>query len=97
MPKLYIDTFEEFKTRTEKRDFEICTFIYAAVKKGVDRGYNKVKVFDMVLKADPTHEYSFSLDRSQWKKALDSCLEAYAEQDLFDDCINIKALRDSLK
>lgn len=96
MPKLYIDSVEEFRKRVETADFEICTFIYSAVKRGASRGYSKVKVFDMVVKHDPATEYSFSLERPQWKKALESCIRVYSEQELYEDCIEIKRLLESL-
>ncbi len=96
MPILEIDSYEEFSKRTEERDFVICTFILSAIRKGCAKNYNKVKVFDLVLRTDPKHSYAFSLERSQWKKALNSCLEAYAERELYEECTRIKELLDSL-
>lgn len=96
MPILEIDNFEEFTKRTEERDFEICTFILAAIKKGHAKKYNKVKVFDLVMKTDPAHKYAFSLERSEWKKALSACIDSYAERELYEECTKIKALLDSI-
>lgn len=96
MPILEIDNYEEFVKRTEDKDFEICTYIFAAIKKGHAKKFNKVKVFDMVMKTDPAHKYGFSLERSEWKKALNTCLEAYAERELYEECVEIKSLLKSL-
>ena len=96
MPILELENYEEFVKRTEVKDFEICTYILAAVRRGHARKYNKVKVFDMIMKTDPTHSYSFSLERSEWKKALTACLEAYADRELYEECSEIKSLLESL-
>lgn len=96
MPVLELNSYEEFIQRTEDKDFEICTYIFTGIKKGYVKKYNKVKVFDMVMKTDPLHKYSFSLERSEWKTALVTCIESYAERELYEECTEIKALLDSI-
>ena len=96
MPILELNSYEEFVKRTEDKDFEICTYIFAAIKKGYVKKYNKVKVFDMVMKTDPLHKYGFSLERSEWKKALTTCLEAYTDRELYEECVEIKSLLESI-
>jgi len=96
MPILQLNSYEEFVKRTEDKDFEICTYIFEAIKKGHAKEYTKVKVFDMVMKTDPIHKYGFSLERSEWKKALVACIESYAERELYEECTEIKALLDSI-
>lgn len=96
MPILEINNYEEFIRRTTERDFEICEFILAAIRKGHAKRYNKVKVFDLVMKTDPAHKYAFSLEKSEWKKALTACIEAYTERELYEECTEIKALLQSL-
>jgi hypothetical protein len=96
MPILELENYEEFVKRTEVKDFEICTYILTAVRRGYTKKYNKVKVFDMIMRTDPFSRYSFSLERSEWKKALNACLEAYAERELYEECSEIKSLLESL-
>lgn len=86
MAKLIVESVEDFKERTEAADFRICQHIYPAIKRGVEKNRKSVKVFDLILKGDPMHEYSFTLDRNQWRRALTTCLEAYAKQELYEDC-----------
>jgi len=97
MSKIVVESLESFKERAESADFEICKYIYAAVRKGIDKNYRTVKVFDLVLKGDPMHEYSFTLSKEQWKKALTTCLEAYSTQELYEECIIIQKLIATLK
>ena len=90
MSKLTVESLESFKKRTEGGDFEICKHIYTAIKKGIEKNYRTVKVFDLMIKGDPMHEYSFTLVKGQWKKALATCLESYASKELYEECIVIQ-------
>lgn len=96
MSRIEVESLESFKERAESADFEICKHIYAAIKKGMDKNYKTVKVFDLILKGDPMHEYSFTLSKEQWKKALSTCLDAYSNQELYEECIIIQKMIKSL-
>ena len=92
MSRLVVESLEDFKQKAENANFEICQHIYNAVKRGIERKSKSVKVFDLVLKGDPMHEYSFTLVRDQWPKALNTCLESYSNQELYEECIIIQKL-----
>lgn len=92
MSKIIVESLEDFKEKAENANFEICKYIYPAIKRGIEKQRRSVKVFDLILKGDPMHEYSFTLDKAQWKKALTTCLEAYSNQELYEDCIVIQKL-----
>lgn len=96
MPVIRVADIEEFTRRTDERDFEICKHIYEAIQKAIKRNIKTVKVFDLVLDADPLHKYSFSLSKDQWKTALNSCLDAYTAQELYEECTQIKSIINSL-
>lgn len=96
MSKIMVESLESFKERTEGADFEICQHIYTAVKKGIEKNYKNVKVFDLLIKGDPMHEYAFTLSKAQWKKALSTCLDAYANKELYEECIVIQNLLKTL-
>lgn len=92
MSRLIVESIEDFKEKAESANFEICKHIYPAIKRGIENNRKTVKVFDLILKGDPMHEYSFSLSKEQWKRALTTCLEAYTHQELYEDCIVIQKL-----
>ena len=95
MAKLIVESLEDFKQKAEGANFEICEYIYTAIARGIERKQKSVKVFDLIIKGDPMNEYSFTLAKEQWKKALTTCLEAYSNQELYEDCIMIqKYLKD---
>ena len=95
MPTLTVECFEEFQERTKMQDFEITTYIYQAVKKGLARGYKKVKVMKVIMKDEPGVWFDFYLEESEWLTALNVCLTHYTTQELFEDCIEIKNLIDT--
>lgn len=92
MARITVESIEDFKQKAEEADFEICEHIYHAVKKGIEKNQRSVKVFDLVIKGDPMHEYAFTLSREQWEKALTTCIEAYSAQELYEECITIQKL-----
>jgi len=95
MPTLTVECFEEFQERTKIQDFEIITYIYQAIKKGLTRGYKKVKVMKVIMKDEPGSWFDFYLEDSEWLNALNVCLDHYTIQELFEDCIEIKNLIDT--
>lgn len=92
MSKLIVTSIEDFKEKAEGASFEICKYIYPAIKRGIERGVRSVKVFDLIIKGDPMNEYSFTLEKSQWRKALTTCLESYSNEELYEECIIIQKL-----
>jgi len=89
------ETFEDFIKRVEGRDLEISTEIYSKIMRGHKRGFKKVKVFTVSL--NNGDHFDFEIDRSEWSKALNTCLEAFAENDMFEECIEITTVLKQLK
>jgi hypothetical protein len=92
MSKLMVESLEDFKEKAEGASFEICKHIYPAIKRGIEKETKTVKVFDLIIKGDPMNEYSFTLVKGQWRKALTTCLESYSNEELYEDCIVIQKL-----
>ena len=42
-------------------------------------------------------EYFVEIDKSQWKIALQSCIDKLVENEKYEDCISIKKLMDKIK
>lgn len=82
-------SFDEFRERLERRDFEIASVIYEAISKGYSRNAKQVTAFNFKQKGSDDI-YGFSLSREQWPLALSTCLDIYAEQELYEECIKIK-------
>jgi hypothetical protein len=90
------DSVSEFTQRVEDGDYEISKAIYDGIKHGVKRKRKAVVVFSFNLtgKADV---YDFTIDRSQWSTALNTCMNIFAKHDMFEECIEIQNLLKELK
>jgi hypothetical protein len=88
-------SFNEFRERIEGKDIEVASAIYEAIKKGYTRKVKQVTAFEFKQKGSDSI-YGFSLSREQWPLALSTCLEIYAEQELYEECIDIKNMLNEL-
>ena len=88
-------SISEFRERVEGRDFEVASAIYEAIKKGYNRKTKQVTAFNFRQKGSDDI-YGFSLSREQWPLALNTCLEIYTEQELYEECIVIKNILNEL-
>lgn len=82
-------SFNEFRERVEGKDIEVASAIYEAIKKGYNHKLKQVTAFEFKQKGSDSI-YGFSLSREQWPLALSTCLEIYAEQELYEECVVIK-------
>jgi hypothetical protein len=85
------DTFAEFRERVESKDIEVAEAIYGSIKQGYSKQKSEVTAFEFKEKGS-NDIYGFSLSREQWNMALDTCLAIYAEQELYEECTEIKNL-----
>jgi hypothetical protein len=88
-------SFNEFRERVEGKDFEVASAIYEAISKGYKRKSKQVTAFNFKQKGSDSI-YGFSLSREQWPLALSTCLEIYSEQELYEECIEIKNILNEL-
>lgn len=89
------NSVSEFRERVEGRDFEVASAIYEAIAKGYKGKKKLVTAFNFRQKGSDDI-YGFSLSREQWPLALSTCLEIYAEQELYEECIKIKNILNEL-
>ena len=85
----------EFRERVEGKDFEVASAIYEAIFKGYSRNAKQVTAFNFKQKGSDDI-YGVSLSREQWPLALNTCLEIYAEQELYEECVKIKNIINDL-
>ena len=89
------NTFAEFRERVESKDSEVAEAIYGSIKQGYSKQKSEVTAFEFKEK-ESNDIYGFSLSREQWNMALNTCLAIYAEQELYEECTEIKNLINSL-
>jgi len=88
-------SFSEFRLRVEGKDFEVVSAIYEAISKGYKSKKKQVTAFNFRQKGS-NDIYGFSLSREQWPLALNTCLDIYAEQELYEECSKIKNIINGL-
>ena len=85
------DSIEDVKSAVENKDINISIEVYKQIKKAF---YSKVKrkkvtAFSIQLKDNIV---DFELDRDQWKQSLTTCMDVFAVNDMFEECIEIQKI-----
>lgn len=85
------NSVSEFKSKIENKDLEISTVIYKQISKAVNdkRKRRKVTAFVAKIKNDVIE---FILERDQWVVSLNTCLQVFAQNDMFEECIEIQKM-----
>jgi hypothetical protein len=86
----------EFKARIENKDLKISTEIFNQIKKAFYSKVHrkKVTVFTVAINGE---EIDFILERQYWVKSLETCVDTFAEVDMFEECIEIQKMIKELK
>ena len=81
----------EFKARLESSDLRMSVEIFSQVKKAFYSKVNRKKVtaFTVIIGSE---EIDFILERQYWIKSLTTCMNAFAEVDMFEECIEIQKM-----
>jgi antibiotic biosynthesis monooxygenase (ABM) superfamily enzyme len=85
------DSLNNVKSAVENKDINISIEVYKQIKKAfyskVKR--NKVTAFSIQLKDNIV---DFELGRDQWKQSLTTCMDVFAVNDMFEECIEIQKI-----
>ena len=81
----------EFKERLENKDLTLSTVIFNQIKKAFYSKVHRKKVtaFTVIINGD---EIDFILERDQWSISLNTCMNTFAENDMFEECIEIQKM-----
>jgi hypothetical protein len=95
--ELYIiDDWEEMDDALRNGDLEVINTVCKVVKKGVKRKFKKVTMFSVAFRDEPDYAYDWILESSQYKTMLENCLDVYTQHEMYEECIDIKNLIDTL-
>lgn len=85
------NSIAEFKDRIEQKDLAMSTVIFNQIKKAFysKTFRKKVTVFSVSIKGT---EIDFILERDQWVVSLNTCMGAFADNDMFEECIEIQKI-----
>jgi len=85
------ESVNDFRTKIESKDLEISKEIYKQICKAfIDkRKRRKVTAFIAKIKNEVIE---FILERDQWVVSLNTCLNVFADNDMFEECIEIQKM-----
>lgn len=85
------NSIAEFKDKIEQKDLAMSTVIFNQIKKAFysKTFRKKVTVFSVSIKGT---EIDFILERDQWVVSLNTCMGAFADNDMFEECIEIQKI-----
>jgi phosphopantothenoylcysteine synthetase/decarboxylase len=89
------NSFNEVLEKFEKKDLELSLEIFKQIKKAVNSKAKKKQVRMFTVKIKDSY-LEFTLERDQWKKALNTCMDSFADNDLVEECIEIQNILKSL-
>ena len=81
----------EFKARLENSDLRMSIEIFSQIKKAFYSKINRKKItaFTVIIGGE---EIDFILERQYWIKSLTTCMNTFAEADMFEECIEIQKM-----
>ena len=82
----------DLKSKVEGKDLYISIEVYTQIKKAFYDKRNRKKVTAFSAKVGSHDIIDFVLERSQWKTSLNTCLDVFANNDLFEECIEIQKM-----
>ena len=84
-------SISEFKSKIESKDLMISAEIYKQISKAFNDKRKRKKVTAFVAKIK-NEVIEFILERDQWVVSLNTCLDVFAQNDMFEECIEIQKL-----
>ena len=84
-------SISEFKSKIESKDLIISAEIYKQISKAFNDKRKRKKVTAFVAKIK-NEVIEFILERDQWVVSLNTCLDVFAQNDMFEECIEIQKI-----
>jgi len=94
--KLHFNTTEEFEQLFKKKTLSVTRAIYSGVEKAVANRKRKADLFEISFE-DADMMYEITLPQSQWKPALENCLDHFHKEELSNEAIDCWKLLEAVK
>ena len=85
-------SIEDLKQQVERKDLTLSLEVYKQIKKAFYDKRSRKKVTAFSAKVNNHDIIDFILERDQWKTSLNTCLNVFANNDLFEECIEIQKM-----
>ena len=86
---------QELKDKIISKDLILSMEVYKQIKKAFYSKVNRKKVTAFSIHLNH-NIIDFELGRDQWKQSLTTCIDVFAMNDLFEECIEIQKILKTL-
>ena len=86
----------DLKQKVEGKDLSISLEVYNQIKKAFYSKVNRKKVTAFSAKVGNHDIIDFILERGQWKTSLNTCLDVFIKNEMYEECIVIKNILNEL-
>ena len=90
------NTTDEFETLFTNSDKKVTDAVVEAIEEALEEKKEKADLFRISFK-EADFDYEITLPKSEWKTALQGCLNHYEELELTDECIDTWKLMEQVK
>ena len=96
MKKLHFKTTEQFEELFKRKTKEVSDAIVESIQEALENKNRTAHIFEITFDEGDVM-YEISLPKSQWKTALQKCLDHYHELEFVDEQIDTWNLIESIK
>jgi protein-arginine kinase activator protein McsA len=86
----------DFKQKVEGKDLTLSLEVYNQIKKAFYSKVKRKKVKAFSAKVGSHDIIDFVLERSQWKTSLNTCLNVFVRNEMYEECAVIRDMLNKL-
>ena len=95
MKKLTVKTFEDFMDKFVNHDLDVVNELFKHVKIALVKNKKKIQVFSIYC-TDTEMVVKLSIDKDEFPKVLNGCMNAYIKNEMYEECSQIKSILEIL-
>jgi hypothetical protein len=93
MAKVFeFSSVEDLKNKVQSKDLQLTIEVYTQIRKAIYSKMKRKKVKAFVAKVGSRNVLEFVLERDQWGTSLNTCMDVFAKNDMFEECIEIQKM-----
>lgn len=97
MAKIFeFKSVSDLKQKVEGKDLQLSIEVYNQIKKAFHSKVNRKKVTAFSAKVGNHDVIDFILERDQWKTSLNTCLNVFIKNEMYEECAIIRDMLNKL-
>jgi protein-arginine kinase activator protein McsA len=97
MAKIFeFKSVSDLKQKVEGKDLQLSIEVYNQIKKAFHSKVNRKKVTAFSAKVGNHDVIDFILERDQWKTSLNTCLNVFIKNEMYEECALIRDMLNKL-